>query len=164
MCGTQGCTRDARRRRLVCPAGRRHVHAFNSEKFRFSSRKPLYAPASKNACASSRTNHAPQLPDRKPFVLFSGNPPVSASPDTRCISFRRNTPHRICVYLRIPEPAKLTRLLATCAAPQNVISRRDDVKQFVMRTQKNFARESIVARVTSPNEHEAQPCSLESGV
>jgi hypothetical protein len=93
-------------------------------------------------CLRILTNiSALQLPDRDPFVLFPGNPSASCVRNARWIFLRRDTAHRSRIYFRIPGPAKLTRLLATCAASENLDPHHGRVKQFVMRSQKNFARE-----------------------
>ena len=109
-------------------------------------------------CLRILTNtHARQLPGREPFVLFPGNPSASHVRNARCISFRRDTPHRRRIYLRIPGPAKLTRLLATCAASETLDPHRGHVKQFVTTAvcdarAKNICSERSSRGVTSPKQ------------
>lgn len=131
-----------------------------SEKFRCSFRKPLSRVCLRR-CLRILTNiHALQLPDRDPFVLFPGHALTSCARNAWCISFRRAPHIPDAIDRRISGPAKLTRLLATCAASENLDPRRGHVKQFVTRNEKNFARAMVAqlvrrsvrdgGRVTSP--------------
>jgi hypothetical protein len=110
-----------------------------SEKFRSSFRKLLSRVCPRRCLRTLANPYALQLPDRDSFVPLPGHALASSGRDARCIFFRRAPHIQNEIDRRISGPAKLTRLLATCAASENLDARRGHVKRFVTCTQKKFA-------------------------
>jgi hypothetical protein len=135
---------------VVLPlAGRRRLRAFSSETLRFSFRKVLHAATREHAYASSPATPLDIFLTENRRVPFPGPathphrqrlaPPLSrkhCSPPTKL-------PH-------IPGPAKLARLLPARAAMRTLCERRDEIKYFLMRAQKNLHADRILSPVGSP--------------
>jgi hypothetical protein len=83
-----------------------------------------------NACASSpsSTLHISLIENR--WVPFPGTARASCARNVHRIFFRRRITHHKRICLCSTEPARLPRLLAACAASENVDTSRALVKQF----------------------------------